>query len=403
MTLSMRDSLSLLAAGLVMIFSVFPGTAAQPPAEYNLRAAPIPSLWRQGMFAGNGNLGVMVYADPAKERLVLEIGCAEIVDSRSGQDKSGSVLFESPRLEIGKFYFKAPGIGKHSEIILSLADAEITGRVGSVPFRIFVSANPSVIVVETSLEMEEFQPATAVSPRITAGKPAPKNYRPSPPPRRGARFCSQELLSGRIFQTFWHQSDKGYLLSCGYDKTAESAVDKAKDIPFATLADNNRAAYRKFYERSSLSVPDPALEQFYWVNVYKCFAATRPENLFPLDTMGPWSKTTAWPAIWWNLNTQLTYYWLLTANRLDQFEPLLRTFHDRLPVFFENAAEEFPAARELPVPPRMIAAGRLKKRKVTFPGSATCSTPLTVTADGPRYWKYYVRCCAAALSSMRRF
>ena len=35
-----------------------------------------------------------------------------------------------------------------------------------------------------------------------------------------------------------------------------------------------------------------------------------------LDLNGPWFNDTPWPAIWWNLNIQLTYSPLARANRL---------------------------------------------------------------------------------------
>jgi len=38
------------------------------------------------------------------------------------------------------------------------------------------------------------------------------------------------------------------------------------------------------------------------------------------DLMGPWYKDTRWPAIWWNLNTQMLYSPSPVANRLEMAE-----------------------------------------------------------------------------------
>ena len=74
--------------------------------------------------------------------------------------------------------------------------------------------------------------------------------------------------------------------------------------------------------RASVSVPDPRIESFYWIQMYKLASATRADRP-AIDTMGPWYHRTPWPGVWWNLNIQLSYWPVYTANRLALGESLL--------------------------------------------------------------------------------
>lgn len=49
--------------------------------------------------------------------------------------------------------------------------------------------------------------------------------------------------------------------------------------------------------------------------MYKIAPASRPDGPV-IDTCGPWLKNdTGWPAVWWNLNVQLTYWICYTSNQ----------------------------------------------------------------------------------------
>ena len=69
-------------------------------------------------------------------------------------------------------------------------------------------------------------------------------------------------------------------------------------------------------------MPNARLESFYWIQMYKLASATRADRP-AIDTLGPWYARTPWPGIWWNLNIQLSYWPVYTANRLALGESLL--------------------------------------------------------------------------------
>ena len=87
---------------------------------------------------------------------------------------------------------------------------------------------------------------------------------------------------------------------------------------------SHRRWWHDFYQRSFVSVPDPVLESYYWIQVYRIGSVSRPDGPI-VDLMGPWYQKTRWPAVWWNLNIQLTYWPFYTANHVDLVQPLLNT------------------------------------------------------------------------------
>ena len=88
------------------------------------------------------------------------------------------------------------------------------------------------------------------------------------------------------------------------------------------LRRSHRAFWHAYYPQSFVSLPNARLESFYWIQMYKLASATRADRP-AIDTLGPWYARTPWPGIWWNLNIQLSYWPVYTANRLALGESLL--------------------------------------------------------------------------------
>ena len=103
---------------------------------------------------------------------------------------------------------------------------------------------------------------------------------------------------------------------------AAAAVTRALALGPDRLRRSHRAFWNAYYPQSFLSVPDTQLESFYWIQMYKLASATRADRP-AIDTLGPWYRSTPWPGIWWNLNIQLSYWPVYTANRLALGESLL--------------------------------------------------------------------------------
>ena len=306
------------------------------PEDYNLTFSPVSGSWYGGLFSGNGELGVMVYADRERELLSLQLGHTLYIDRRPEEMRTGRVSYDSPRLEIGCLYLKAPGIGENSTLTLDLMRAEIKGSVSGKPFRLFTVKEPSVIVVETPLEFAFFEVAQAISPRYFVCNDMPQDLPGNPEPLLRENSCTQELLNGKSFTSAWKKEDQTLFITCAFGEGAQSTLQKCSVSRVKQWKKDVEYSYRKFYGKSSLSIPDSELERFYAINLYKWHSAARKENNVALDLMGPWSKKTAWCALWWNLNIQLTYQWLQTANRSEEMRPLIRMLSDNLEQLRKN-------------------------------------------------------------------
>src|SRR5207302_5922920 len=120
-----------------------------------------------------------------------------------------------------------------------------------------------------------------------------------------------------------------FFFTVDYTAKGTQTPDKAvADIAAASerklddLVASHRDWWHNYLQESFLSIPDARMESFYWIQMYKLGSATRPDRP-AIDLMGPWFRMTPWPHIWWNLNIQLTYSPVYTANRLQIGELLV--------------------------------------------------------------------------------
>ncbi len=106
-------------------------------------------------------------------------------------------------------------------------------------------------------------------------------------------------------------------------KLADESLSQAWRQGWSALTRSHQAWWHRYYPASFVTLPDTQLENFYWIQMYKLAAATRAHGAV-IDTLGPWYHQTPWPGVWWNLNVQLSYWPLYTANRLDIASSLVR-------------------------------------------------------------------------------
>ncbi len=119
---------------------------------------------------------------------------------------------------------------------------------------------------------------------------------------------------------------------------AVATVEKIAGANFDALLASHRDWWHAFYPKSMVSVPDPKLESFYWIQFYKLACASRP-HLVPVDLLGPWYRKTNWPRIWWNLNIQTLYLPVYTGNRLELGESFTNFIDAKRANFYRNAKD----------------------------------------------------------------
>lgn len=330
-------------------------------ARHDLVWEKLPKLWHEGAFTGNGLLGAMIYLSEDGEHLHWDIGRSDVVD-RGG------------RIPVGTLTLKTVGKLQSGTMRLDLWNAEATGTLktdkGEIKFRSFTHTTDLV----TAIELEtsdgeqgakfEFAPGLAVSARKVHRKEEITAADKNPEPKTGQNgesfWMRQELKTSAEHATAWREARPApnrrrlYLstaflpaLPDGVDADRQTAnsvaiqtIDTAAKSEFSRFVNSHRNWWHTYWPQSFVSVPDTRIESFYWIQMYKLASATRADRP-AIDLMGPWFRSTPWPAIWWNLNIQLTYWPVYGANRLELGESLTRMIDAGQQNLINNAPEQW--------------------------------------------------------------
>src|SRR5437870_9231791 len=330
-------------------------------ARHDLVWDRLPTRWGESAFIGNGRLGATI--DAAGGVFGWTINRTDFVHDQS-------------RFPIGRVVVQTTGTVQGGDARLTLWDAEASGMVttdrGEVRWRSFATAQPSVIVIVLEARGGErrgdvhldWVSAEARPPRKVARKEAfaPEDLHPPPTVTRSpAEITSvQTFLGGgahaeSIVSSSPSPAGRGgqgvrtFYISIGQGRTdrealaeARAATREAARLGVARLTAAHRKWWHAYYPASFLTFPDARLEAYYWIQIYKLGSAMRPDGPI-LDLNGPWFNATPWPAIWWNLNIQLTYSPLFRANRLDLAESLFRSLDRNRQALIDNVPERLRA------------------------------------------------------------
>ncbi|KYP15999.1 glycoside hydrolase family 95-like protein [Flavihumibacter sp. CACIAM 22H1] len=336
--------------------------------------------WEQGVFTGNGLLGGMLYMEDSN-RIRLDIGRTDVTDDRR---ENMSPLFRNARLPIGRFVLTPSGRVLHSSARLDLWNATANGLLitdkGKIKWSFKTLSVPNVVVFETStVDGEEqcnweFIAEKSESPRALFNyvTDKPVGYENNPPGKssqeEGIHYFRQPLLAGGDYVTAWTMLQKPgkqvYVMSVAINRSLTALPDALNTLKEAAAGkleqfnNNHKAWWHSYYKQSFLSLPDARMESFYWIQMYKLASATRADKP-PMDLMGPWYRVTPWPAYWLNLNIQLSYSPLYTANRLGLAEGLNK--------MLMNAQQNLELNVPAPLRKQAMAVGRAASIKLLAP------------------------------------
>ncbi len=247
---------------------------------------------------------------------------------------------------------------------LDLWNATTTGTIttdkGKISFKNYTHAQKDVIILETETENGEMDfkfdwvPLKAVSPRYAIGRTDyPQDYLKNPNPdvkilTDGDYHLSvQNLVGGKTYVVAWReikdQNKRRIFITITQESSEQQAIAKAKQTladafneTSQTLGNTHQAWWHTYYPASFATFGNAKMERFYWIQQYKFACLTRPDK-YVIDLQGPWAvDKTPWPAIWMNLNVQLTYSPLMTANRADMCKPLWKALNDNLQNLTDN-------------------------------------------------------------------
>jgi len=302
-----------------------------------------------GIILGNGLLGTNIYKEN-ETAIRFDIGRTDVTDQQPHNDSLWpEALLTQPRLPIGKMLLHTQGkiVGAKMELDIynALASGSITTTSGTIHFKCVVpTATENIIYIETTVEGNElvswkFEPEKCISPRITTTNNAEVRNNlagsiSSHPnvqllDTAGFSICYQALAVQGEFSTLWKQQqvkEKTVLqITVTYSRDRKGVTNKQAVADMRSFTSRSidsvikehKNWWHNFYQQSFVSIPDGRLEGFYWQQLYKLASATRPDKPM-IDLMGPWfTSRTPWPAIWWNLNTQLTYSPIFTSNHIE--------------------------------------------------------------------------------------
>lgn len=344
-------------------------------ARHDLMWEELPLQWNEGAFTGNGQVGMMIYATLKDNRIDFHLGRQDVTDHRKAPDQKtsmgtpgASVMFDFPRLDIGRMVLRPAGKIISGTLRQDLWNAEISGEIvtdlGKISFKAFTPRDLMLNIVEVnSTEKKEgktiaykwdFLPGNPASPRsqVFPDIPESKAYITNPKPvvKKGdISTCIQPLLAGGDYATAWSEKrDKSngsviYIAIANEvpasgvsEKVAITTVQESKAKRLPEIVKAHRTWWQKYYMQSFLSIPDARMESFYWIQIYKMAVCSRPDGP-AVDLFGPVFRVSQWPGLWWNLNVQLTYWPYYTSNHMDlaanlidlidaKFDPLLGTF-----------------------------------------------------------------------------
>jgi hypothetical protein len=307
----------------------------------------LPGRFDHGAFLGNGLLGATVYRD-GESVLRFELGRTDVTEHRR----------DNARLPIGGLRLHTVGKIQDGTLRLDLWNAELRGEVRTDQGRIRLRALVHTSVPALLLDLESDEPERAAQLAWDA-RPCVdrRNARfgdpPNPPGRaetiEGLPVWVQPRHAGGEFATAWQavptRTGRRVILSIadtfpgqGAAAAAVATVRQTVAADFDALLAAHRAWWHAFYPRSFVSLPDPRVESFYWIQWYKLASASRPEHP-PVDLLGPWYRDTGWPRIWWNLNIQTLYLPVYTGNRLELGESLTNFLDAKRANFARNAKE----------------------------------------------------------------
>lgn len=321
--------------------------------RHDLTWSKLPSNWYDAPFLGNGQMGAMIYRIDGQNAICFDIGNTAVRDHRQEEG-----LYGISRLLIGNLMLIPDGQITDGTMRLDLWNAELRGQLttskGVVTFKAIVHSDKMALAVETTGAVQwKWEPAQADSPRYLFAKEGkawfknPTDYVLNPKPEISEGLCVQRLNAGGLTATRWKERANTIYLNVSHSYPDTSAVETSKKVveemakkSYQSWEKGHRAWWHQYYPQSFFSLSDGKKEGFYWIQMYKLAAATRADRPV-IDVTGPWLTVTPWPATWWNLNTQLAYWPLNGANRLDLTQSLERALYGNLENLKNNVAEPY--------------------------------------------------------------
>jgi alpha-L-fucosidase 2 len=361
-------------AGVVLVAIVTNAAAIDLPTWKLERAGAI-DRWDEAMPLGNGMLGALVWGDGHTVRLSIDRG--DLWDLRvpdtlkrpdwtwatiqklrdAGDFKTINALFDVPydtvpyptKLPGGRIELIFPDPTRVSGFALDLSSAEVVVSLSDGDVRVRMDAvlgiglmsirgpQPQVRLVRPAgLDKLGYAPATQTTAdrEWTLSQADALNLSHAVIVRRDVP--SEGSAPQRYAFTIAASRDGGDPLTSGRTRVATALA-----VADAQARSRHLDWWTRFWQTSSVTIPEPRLQRHYDLVKYFYGAASRPDAP-PIPLQGVWTADEGGLPPWkgdyhHDLNTQMTYLAYPTAGLFDQGASFLNQLWDLLPRFREFA------------------------------------------------------------------
>nr|WP_174506298.1 hypothetical protein [Acinetobacter sp. Marseille-Q1620] len=323
-----------------------------------------------GIFTGNGLVGTMTYlSSDSPSSVRIDLGRTDLYDHRTkdGTYVFPDTLFLQSRFPLGHFELNlgstiTTASGK-MDIYTALATASVNTE-NSQQFKVKTRtlADEDIVIIEIEGNTAPVQAANikwitepSVSPRqktsgTIAGYQGNADVQYSTSGNNS--IYSIAMLAGGGYGLGYKtitQGNKTTIIATTYYSREDSNVSEKINQTlerFDLVNLNNKIQmhekhWHDFYQKSVYRMPDPKLQAFYNMQLYK-FGSSSREGGPAIDLQGPWAvNKTPWPGYWFNLNMQLTYSPLYASNHLELAKTLVNVIDKNKQNLINNVPEQY--------------------------------------------------------------
>lgn len=337
-------------------------------AQHHVRHQSPPMIWQDGFPLGNGFMGAMVWGDGHPLNFTLD--CADLWDNRRETDAYDNPdynyanlcrLIENKKFDQAQKIFGAGvksnglyptklsigrieldiGAGRAYECRLDLDRAVVEGRLTARTARhnltAFIAKNRHVLCVRvTNMPKHarvKLRPLSEICPAMAGlGYPSPE-YKPG--------IMAQTLPEGLCYAVAWNDAGDDRFIAVETGPTSVAAADQAAATlsaamraGFDKLYREHTAAWRQFWGASSVVLPEPAAEFYWYYGVYLLASSARRGHM-PPGLQGLWAMDgmlPPWRGCYVNdMNVQETFWPAGMSGHIDLLDCWCDYMLKRLP------------------------------------------------------------------------
>jgi len=360
-------------------------------AQHDLIYEVPPREWEEGIPLGNGDMGALVWGDGDPLRITLDkydvwetrsswpedpqynykglraliaakrFDDAERIFTQEGSDSKhpAPTRLPMPRLEVD-FAAQPRGYAARLDLHGAMVAGTLTLPAGALTWSAFIHSEENVLVLQfklpagaqlNNLKLSLDHLDGAARRRLAVmGYPAPKtgsngtiSWLEQRLPANGRYLVMQQRVADgpnlTIYVTIVYKSDNSDPRA-----EAENNLNEIKKQTISELLSSHSRFWRDHWQRCFLSVPDPKIENLFYVEMYKLGCCSR-SGKSPISLQGIWTKDGSLPP--WagdyhlDMNVQESYWPIYASNHLDAGHPLYERFFQNLPRYKKMCSDFF--------------------------------------------------------------